>query len=555
MAAEIQQWGKYRIRRLIAKGGMAEVYEAEILGPAGFAKPVCLKRIRPELTADTEFVQMFEAEARIAARLHHPNIVSVFDFDRHDGQMFLTMEYVDGCDLKQIIQEAGTARLSIPVAFAVHVMDGLLAALDHAHTGSADGKTQPVIHRDVSPHNVLLSKDGTVKLADFGIAKSRGLSDATQVGVIKGKPAYLAPEQMDGRVSPSSDLFGAGLVLHETLTGKRAVRPDNNMPLAARLATFEYIPVPWFSDKLNGFLSILLARDPHGRFASADAARTALKALEIPPLSEKEAAALVQSAVRLKHQRLALERADAKGALPRISRIETRFSTTPSGDRPVRSGEAEEEDPAPTPASPASKAPKRRRFAPLFLVVAALFAVGVGILALARKGRTDLEAAPTPTTSVKEDAHPSSSPKAADGNASPRRSADTPKPPSAPTTAIEKNAPGSTGSGAEHEAVEAKIVRLTEPPVPEENDTESPSNGHEEKSASPKRGSLNVNVRPWAEVYVDGTSRGTTPIHNLALRAGTHELRIENKPLGYNEALKIQIRRGKTVVLNRTIQK
>ena len=543
---------------------MAEVYEAEIIGPAGFAKQVCLKRIRPDLSADDGFVQMFEAEARIAARLHHNNIVSVFDFDRHDGQMFLTMEYVDGCDLNQIIQEAAQASLSLPVEFAVYVMDGLLAALDHAHTGSADGKTQPIIHRDISPHNVLISVNGTVKLTDFGIAKSRGLSDATQIGVIKGKPAYLAPEQVDGRTSPASDLFSAGLVMYETLTGKRAIRLDRNTPLAAKLAAFQYTPVPWFSDKLNGFLAILLAATPRDRFATAEAARTALKALEIAPTSEKEAAALVQSAVRLKNHRLEIEKSNA-GAPRRNSSIETHFATTPpknssttGSSAPQRSTDKASVQPA---SFRASEAANRRRFAPMFLAAAAVFAAGVGILALTQKDRSVPER--STALNAADDVRPTSTTQlGATGRADSRRN-DAPK--AKPAHAGGRS---NISTAADDSTIEAKIVRLTAPLVPKvspepANPSATPSaesNQSQDKreSRAPtviKRGALNVNVRPWAEIFVDGTSRGTTPLQALPLKAGRHVVRIENEPLGYSEEITVQIRHGKTVVLNRAIKK
>jgi serine/threonine protein kinase len=244
----IGQWGKYRVKRLIATGGMAEVFEAEMTGPGGFAKQVCLKRIRPEFMSDAHFIKMFQAEARIAAMLHHSNIVSVFDFDMHDGRMFLTMEYVEGCDLKKLLADFNRRRFRPPLGFSVYIMAGLLAALDHAHTRrSSDGGPQPVIHRDVSPHNVLISTEGVVKLADFGIAKSKGLSSPTTIGMVKGKLAYLAPEQMVGEsASVSSDLYSAGLVMLEILKGARPVCGvrHQDLQLIVRRKTASWISKP-----------------------------------------------------------------------------------------------------------------------------------------------------------------------------------------------------------------------------------------------------------------------------------------------------------------------
>jgi serine/threonine protein kinase len=172
---------------------MADLYIVDNRGSSGFSRKLCIKKIREELADNIELVRLFEAEARIVGHLHHDNIVQVYDFGRDEAtqELFLVMELVDGLDLNSVLRLVGELGLQLPLDFAVYVLESLLLALDHAHTLRIDGEITPVIHRDISPHNLLVSTAGVVKLADFGIAKARGLSEATRTGVIKGKVSYI----------------------------------------------------------------------------------------------------------------------------------------------------------------------------------------------------------------------------------------------------------------------------------------------------------------------------------------------------------------------------
>ncbi len=508
------------------------MFEADITGPAGFAKTVCLKRIRSELSNDDEFVAMFQTEARIAAMLHHTNIVSVSDFDRHAGRLFLAMEYVDGSDLKQIISEANRIGLRLPIEFAVYMMDGLLAALDHAHTYHRNGKPQPIIHRDVSPHNVLVSLAGQVKLTDFGIAKSNGVSSATQVGVIKGKVAYVSPEQINGVASPLSDLFSAGLVLYETLTGKRFFHTEDAAAIP-QLAYTEFSPVSWLPERLNAYLAVLLAAAPENRFQSAAAARTALKAIGISPISAAETATLVRTGLLLKQQRMDAERRAGQG-VPRESMLETNLSESLKeaealGRKASGAAASMENGGIAGPARPS------RIRSLIFVSAAALIAAAVGIGILAKKAPFPPPPVSDPTPTVP---------------ASPPPSPPTSPPPDAEpprvSIPVENAAPASP----------PKVVRLGDPrpssapPSPDDDSVRPPA---EDKTAT-KRGTLDVNVRPWAAVFVDGEAVGTTPVKQLLLKAGRHTVRLQNKPLNFTEEIKILIRAGKPFVIKREIK-
>lgn len=216
-------FGGYELIERIGRGGMAEVFRARVLGAAGFERPVAIKRILPRLAADRSFVDMLVDEAKITVRLAHPNIVEVHHLGRAEGTVFLAMEYVAGRDLRGVFDRERDREGAVPAALAIHIGMKICEALHHAHLACApDGTPLQVIHRDISPQNVLLSWEGEVKVADFGLARARGRLVKTEAGVLKGKLAYLSPEQLlhvdiDHRV----DVFALGVMLHELLAGRR----------------------------------------------------------------------------------------------------------------------------------------------------------------------------------------------------------------------------------------------------------------------------------------------------------------------------------------------
>jgi serine/threonine-protein kinase len=183
--------GRYTVLRKIATGGMAEVFLGKQEGPDGFEKPVALKRILPHLASEKDLLAMFQEEARIAARLSHPNVVQIFDLGIEEGVPYLALEYVFGESLAQLTEKLSAAGKRLPLEAALHVGTNLCLALHHAHTFSGGARPTPIVHRDVSPQNVLIGFEGSVKLADFGVAKAKGASKTTTVGLIKGKIGYL----------------------------------------------------------------------------------------------------------------------------------------------------------------------------------------------------------------------------------------------------------------------------------------------------------------------------------------------------------------------------
>lgn len=214
-----EELGKYRLVRHLATGGMAEIYLADQVGPEGFAKEIVIKRILPHLAKDEQFTNMFLDEARLAAQLNHPNIGQIHELGREGGDYYIAMEYIDGASLEDLLDEG----VALPFDVAARIIADTLKALDFAHESTGrDGKKLGIVHRDVSPSNIMASVDGIVKLVDFGVAKAAKKSHKTQTGAVKGKFAYMAPEQVEtSDVDRRADVFAIGIVFYELLTGRR----------------------------------------------------------------------------------------------------------------------------------------------------------------------------------------------------------------------------------------------------------------------------------------------------------------------------------------------
>src|SRR6188474_640668 len=216
----MEQFGKYSLIRKVGTGGMAEVFLARTTVAQGLNKTLVIKKIHTAYARSRQFVTMFVDEAKIALGLNHPNIIQVFDFGAVGDTYFLAMEYVEGIDLLRMLQEAARAKLRLPYGLSAYVVQQLAKGLDYAHRKTDEfGGPLGIVHRDISPQNVLLSWDGGVKIVDFGIARARDSTD--DEGVIKGKFAYMSPEQARGEVVDCrSDVFSAGIVLYELVCGR-----------------------------------------------------------------------------------------------------------------------------------------------------------------------------------------------------------------------------------------------------------------------------------------------------------------------------------------------
>jgi serine/threonine protein kinase len=259
--------------RPIAVGGMAELYLTRTVGLEGFEKLACVKRILPEYTDDPGFVTMFLGEARLAATLHHPNIAQVYDIGHEHGEFFFSMEYVHGEDLGRLVAASNEYGVPISLDCALTIAAGLSAGLHHAHDKTAaDGKPLGVVHRDVSPTNVLVSYDGAVKLVDFGIARAGG--DPSSMPGLKGKISYMSPEQARGRpLDRRSDVFSVGTILYELTTGQLPFVDKTEFGVLQRIIHGQVEPpsavVPDYPAALEAIVMQALALDPDRRFPTA----------------------------------------------------------------------------------------------------------------------------------------------------------------------------------------------------------------------------------------------------------------------------------------------
>ncbi|MEX1363331.1 MAG: protein kinase [Nannocystaceae bacterium] len=267
--------GKYKLIRRLATGGMAELFLARATAIHGFEKLVVLKRILPQHAESDDFIRMFLAEARLAATLHHPNIVQVYDIGEQGNTYFFTMEYVAGQDLRKLVRSARKAQKALPLEHILHVIMGVAAGLHHAHEKiGLDGKPLGIVHRDVSPSNVLVTYEGGVKIVDFGIAKAASAQTNTVAGTLKGKIPYMSPEQCRGEVvDRRSDIFSIGTLMWELTTGSRLFTGENEFAVINKVAAGE-VPMPTtvrgdYPPELEAIVMRALQPDRDLRYASA----------------------------------------------------------------------------------------------------------------------------------------------------------------------------------------------------------------------------------------------------------------------------------------------
>jgi serine/threonine protein kinase len=279
------QLGPYELIERVATGGMAEVYLARRAGPHGFQKIVALKRILPQLAKDPDFVAMFVDEARVCAGLSHPNIVQVFDFGEEDGELYMAMEYVDGTTGARLIRAAAARDEELPLDVCLHLALSVLRGLEYAHVARDEqGRPLSLVHRDVSPGNVLIDRSGAVKLTDFGIARAAAIERRTDAGQLKGKLGYMSPEQVVGHeLDARSDLFTLGIVLAETVILRPLFSGGSEMDVLMRIRDADLSAIDRCShrvpDDLRAVLFRALAKDPIMRFPTARAFADALEEL------------------------------------------------------------------------------------------------------------------------------------------------------------------------------------------------------------------------------------------------------------------------------------
>jgi hypothetical protein len=277
--------GRYTLHGEIASGGMATVYFGRLSGQGGFSRIVAIKCMHRHLADDPEFRAMFLDEGRLAARIRHPNVVSTIDIGESDEGMYLVMEYVTGESLASLLRACSRSGERIPVSIAVRIVIDTLYGLHAAHVATDDaGQPLSIVHRDVSPQNILVATDGHARVLDFGIAKAAGRSHTTRDGQLKGKFRYMAPEQIrDAPVSARTDVYASSVVLWELLTGQMLFKGSNDAAIVAKVLEGVVAPpsklVGSLPPELDAVVLRGLAREPDDRFPSAEAMAEALEGL------------------------------------------------------------------------------------------------------------------------------------------------------------------------------------------------------------------------------------------------------------------------------------
>jgi len=458
MAGEAREFGPYHLVRRLGVGGMAETFEATRVAAGGFEQRVCLKRVLPAFSGDDEFVSRFQREAKLAAQLRHTNIVGVIDFGEVDGVHYMTLELVDGVDLRSFLKSSPSDKLSADTVALIGL--DLAYALEHAHG--------TLVHRDISPSNILLSRSGETKLADFGIAKAIDNVNVTASRSAKGKIPYMSPEHMRGETTDGrADLFSLGVVLFEAAAGARPFDGAHDVETMQKILDGDRLSLeevaPDVPAPLRGVIERLIEVDPKARTASATQLIEELAVLAPPPAVRQELASTVEA-----HR-------GGPGARMHVrAREEERDTELSRPPAPVQMTAQHAEAQRPTP---------RKRGRAVMLVGALL-----ALLVTAVAGSQLLERS---TVSV-----PASVP--------------VPVPASAPVP-VPVPVPASVPASASASASASVPASVPASPAPSEP----------EQPARVAKGWVRVVVQPWGNVWIDGTWMGRAPV-KARLSKGRH---------------------------------
>ena len=506
--------GKYELGERIGGGGMADVFRAEVRGAEGFSRSVAIKRIKRNISTDKGFAELFINEARLAARLAHPNIVQTIDFDRDEtGCFYLVMELIEGVDLRELVR---TGR--IPVSAVVFLLSEVLRALDYAHEMVADGHPLTIVHRDISPHNIMLGWQGSVKVVDFGIAKAIEGSLVSQSGSLKGKVGYMSPEQVHGQeLDGRSDLFAVGIIFHELLTGQRLFAAESEAATLSQLLTKPVPPPSAVHDDLpkdlDEVVMTLLQRDRDQRYARA---RDALDALltcstsTVQGRSDLEVVLAERFESRAPRRVQRLSRSPGESG-PMLGAVETK--ATPAGDL---SASATAETVAAMPPKTftlAAESPKEesaeseydpaRRSRLPWIATAVILAAGLGGVTLL--GGDKLES---------------------------------PEEPGLELVAVEPSATWPDAAQPFAQSAVADAVMADASPV------------ELEPERATKKAELTLRVKPWATIKIDGKDYGQTP-QTITLQGGKHRIVLENVGLDRKESFSLRLKPGQSKVVDK----
>ena len=549
--------GRYTLLAKIAVGGMAEIWLARQAGPRGFEKVVVIKRIIDSYSHDPEFVEMFLDEARIAAQLNHANIVQILDLGEHRSAWYIAMESLAGENVAVLMRAARKQSYQLPLPVVIKIIAMAAEGLSHAHDRSGpDGKPLNVVHRDVSPQNIVVTYDGQVKVVDFGIAKAASRGFNTAVGKVRGKFSYMAPEQAQGApLDARADIFALGVVAYEVATGARLFKSDDPASVLNMVLAPEPIPLaseknPDVPEDLAQVLAKALERRREDRYQTAQAFGRALDgwlARQGMPGSS-EIAAQMQSifASRIKSRSQLIESASRGELTPSGASHALRADTGPSMPSVQL---AEVRQPAPARA-------QRRPGLVVGAVVALAVLAGGGYL-LARPTEPVAEPPPKTAAAPKATLTISTTPAGAAISIDGAEAGKTP-------LSLDDLAPGEhllVATLAGHQPAEQKVtlargekasvaLALAAAPAPTAPVAVTPDPEPDKKQptrAAPK-GKLRLNTNPWTRVSLGSRQLGETPLIEVPLPAGRHQLKLVNEEKKINKTIEVEIKPGQTTV-------
>ncbi|HET8542266.1 MAG TPA: serine/threonine-protein kinase [Anaeromyxobacter sp.] len=568
----MRTFGRYRLVEPLASGGMADVWRAEVTGPEGVVKEVALKLVRGEHARDGAFVRMFVEEARLAARLGHANVVQVFELHEVGGRYAIAMELVRGRHLGQVVDRARERGVRLGIPRAVQIGVEVARALAYAHRLTDGGRPLGIVHRDVSPHNVLVSFEGEVKLADFGIARAMNQAGLTEPGTLKGKLAYMAPEQARSiALDARADVFSLGVVLWELCTGRRLFARESEAATLAAVIADEPVSPPsaWNEEvppELDAAILAALERDAERRTRSAQDLAAALHAVLLHVTRAPEDVDL-----RAFMQRIFPGEAEAAASgAPALEATRVRpraeagsAAAAPAEPRPAAGAPAARDETATRTAARPGRWGRVALAAALGLAAVVAIAAGVTRWPGRRADPATATPTPAPTPTATATAIPTPTP-------TPTATAiPTPAPTSTPTaapTATATSTPTPTPTPTPT-AIPASFEDATasppEKPTATATDAASAAAGSESPSlpvapassaprAAPRGaaagdGTLHVIAAPWGAVSVDGRHVGEAPVL-LRLPAGTHRVRVKG-PRTVEQDVTVRAGRSDTVTI------
>ncbi|MCC7541730.1 MAG: serine/threonine protein kinase [Deltaproteobacteria bacterium] len=524
----ICDFGRYELLGRLALGGMAEIFLARETASAGESRYLVIKRILPHVADESQFVEMFLQEARLAMRLNHPNICHVYETGQQEGAYYMAMEWVNGLGLGRLIRRARDIG-GLPLPVVARVISHVAAALHHAHRArDAKGKPLGIVHRDVSPQNVMVSYDGSVKLLDFGIAKAQALTTKTQAGWVKGKFAYMSPQQCQGEeIDARSDVFSLGVCLYEALVGRslyhrktqyETMKAIIDEPVPSARAARPDVP-----PELDAIVQKALAKKPEDRFATAGAMSDALEVFLADGrhvVSETRIAELLE---RLCEDEI------RRGPMVDSTPFGRSFERLPGDHEHVDDDAADSDPPMRANALGTAGLPVLRARRRMIVVAAvALLALGVLIAAVialsSSSGDTAVAVRPSgarsraapPTPTAERDA-PVRGAGAGGGVAAATGGGTIPPTSGAPGAGEPPTAAAAEGTTtAPTPADVPAVVGTTQPAARERRPRED--------APAQEQGRLDINTRPWSRVYLRSRLLGTTPIGGVRVPAGRHRL-------------------------------